>query len=291
MADLSRFQAISLTDDDATSSEEVQQKKWNDAARLILKSALTLRLRRINADRNYEPWINLKTFVSTPPTAHLDLNLDWLKIVYEKERLPTSQEWEHILLPALLDVKQSISERVPSRRIHLFVQSILPVAIMIGFVFRESARITLLLEGQKETWSSKTPPAEKDPLHTKWIDTQQEGNQGEAVVEVATTRSTSQAATNAVMTLGLNPGHHIRLELPELSRESVRDAAHAQAIAQQVGRICQELCDKRRVAQIHLFVATPVELAVFIGQQLNALCPITLYEHSQGSYKPVGTLA
>jgi hypothetical protein len=251
---------------------------------------MTLRLRRIKADSGYEPWISLKTFFFKPHTVCLDLDLNWLELIREKERLSTLQEWEQILLPALLDVKRVISEKIPSRRVHVFVQSILPVAIALGFAFLESARFTLLLErSQKgETWSTDEQPLEKELLQCEF-NYHDQGDAQTAVVEVATTRSIKQAVKEALPILGLTPGYHVQLELPELSRESVKDAAHALAIARQVGSVCQRLCDRQRVARIHLFAAIPAELAVLIGHQLNALCPITLYEFDR-IYRLVGTI-
>jgi hypothetical protein len=289
LAGLSNFNGIVLADDGTSITWEEQNDRRNQAARRILQAALALRLRYINADHSYEPWLCLKTFFFKPPTANLDLDLDWLKIVSEKDRLPMPQEWEQILLPALLDVKQIISEKIFSRRIHLFAKSILPIAIALGFVFRESARLTLLLEGQKEIWSTEAQPSEKEPLHSEF-NYHDQGDPQVAVVEVTTSRSIKQSVADALPILGLTPGPHIQLELPELSRDAVRNAAHAQAIAQQVGRICQDLCDHHRVTHIHLFVAIPVELAVLIGHQLNALCPITLYEFHKRTYQPIGTI-
>jgi hypothetical protein len=151
--------------------------------------------------------------------------------------------------------------------------------------------MTLLLEGQKETWSTEARPSEKDPLHREWIFSDQ-GDPKVAVIEVATSRSTKQGVAATLPGIGLTPGYHIRLTSAEFSRESVSDAAHARAIAQQVGRVCQELCDERGVRHLHLFVAIPVELAVLIGHQLNALCPVTLYEfkNDEGVYTSIGTL-
>jgi hypothetical protein len=347
--DLTRFWRIN---EPTSTTWEEQNKKRNDVARRILQSVFAFRLRRINADRSYEPSLFLRTFASAPPTTSLDLSLDWLKLVYEKEKIPTPQDWEEILWPALLDVKHTISEMIASHRVHLFVKSILPVAIALGFVFRETTRMTLLLEGQKETWSTEACPSEKEPLRKEWIYNDQEDQEevevvkekdavvievekvvamedeedavavkkeedavvieGEkavamddeedsvafdeeedavvkvAVVEVAMSRSTKQSVVEALSAMNLLPIYHIRLEAPEFSRESVRDAAHAQ----QVGRVCQELCDERGVRHLHLFVAIPVELAVLIGHQLNALCPITLYEFKSDkrAYIPFCTL-
>ena len=291
LENLSRFRRIELINDKAMKvTEEEQHTKRNEAAKCILRATLSQHLRRVNADHNYELSLALKTFASQPSVPRLDLDLDWLKLVNEKKRLATIQEWEQILLPALLDVKQSINEIVFSRRIHLFVTSILPIAIALGFTFRESARITLLLEGQSETWSTNVSPSEKDPLLREWISYDQ-GDQKIAVVEVTTTkRSISQAVEENLLASGLTPGYHIRLESSDLIGKTVRDAAHAQAIAQQVGRVCQDLCDQRRVKHIHLFVSTPVELAVLIGHQFNALSPITLYEYTNNMYIPIGTI-
>lgn len=292
LTDLSSFNGLSLTEDGtAPLTREERNKKRNEAARRILQAAFALRLRRINADKSYEPSLYLRTFVVAPPAVPLDLSLDWLKLMYEKEQTSTLQDWDEILWPALLDVKHTISEKIASRRLHLYVKSILPVAIALGFVFRETTRTTLLLEGQKETWSSATRSAEKEPLRKEWGYDEQ-GDPEMAVVEVATTRFTRTAVAKTLPLIGVRPTYHIQLESPEFSREFVRDGAHAQAIAQQVGQVCQNLCDERGVMHLHLFVAIPVELAVLIGHQLNALCPITVYEfkNDERIYKPVGTL-
>lgn len=287
---LSRFNAILFFDDPTASiTEEIQRAKWNDAANRILRAALAQRLRHIKAGHNYEPPICLKTFDWTPPKTHLDLDLDWSPLIQGKKRLSTQQEWEHIFFPALLAVKQSISEQVRSHRLHVFIKSILPVAIALGFAFRKSAGITLLLEGKEEIWSTDTLPSKRDSLSREWLNIDQEDRQV-AVVEVGTSRSIKQSVAGALPMLGLTPGYHVRLESPRPSDTSVKNAAHAHAIAKRVKSICQELCDKHGVTHIHLFVAVPVQLAVLIGQQLNALCPITLYEYSQGAYTPVGLL-
>jgi hypothetical protein len=291
LTDVSGFNGLLLSGNGVVLTPEEENKMRNEAARRILQAAFALRLRRSNANRAYEPTLFLRTFEVGSRAVSLDLTLDWLNLIYEKVQLSTTQEWDEILWPALLDVKHTISKEVLSHRIHLHVKGILPVAIALGFVFREATRITLLLEGQQETWSTETHPSEKEPLPREWIFNEQ-GEKHTAVIEVATTRSTKQGVDTTLPKIGLTPEYHIRFTSSEFSRESVRDAAHARAIARQVGQVCQNLCDEREVTHMHLFVAIPVELAVLIGHQLNALCPITVYEFntSERVYKPVATL-
>jgi hypothetical protein len=76
LADLTRFNGISLSDGAASITVEEQNKRRNEAARRILQAAPVLRLRRIKADRSYEAWVSLKTFVGQPPATCLDLGLD-----------------------------------------------------------------------------------------------------------------------------------------------------------------------------------------------------------------------
>ena len=63
-------------------------------------------------------------------------------------------------------------------------------------------------------------------------------------------------------------------------------------MAQQIGKELRSLCDNKGISHLHLFAALPVEMAVMVGHQLNALCAVTLYHHrsSDKHYVPVCTL-
>ncbi|GCE14561.1 SAVED domain-containing protein [Tengunoibacter tsumagoiensis] len=292
LGDVSDFNGLSLTEDGAVAPMEAEQNvRRNKAARRILKAALVLRLRRVQADYSYEPTLCLMTFPYMPVTTSLDLRLDWTPVIDGKERTCTPQEWNDILWPALQDVKRCLSETVHSHRLHLFIKSIFPVALALGFVLRATTGMTLILHGQQETWSTQARPTETEPFLTEWHCTKN-GDQRRAVIEVTSGRSIKQSVAQAITDFDLQPAYHIRLVSPDLSRESIRDASHARSVAWQIAQVCQKLCDEHGVRQIHLFVVIPVELAVLVGQQLNALCPITLYEFNstEGAYTPIGIL-
>ncbi len=288
LPDLSEFNGFLLPGgEDMVSGEQVP----GEIARRVLKAALTLRLRRVRAGRDYEPWLCVKTFAYEPPTGSLDLDVNWTALIPEKDRPPTPEEWEQLLRPALLDVKQAISDTVPSRRVHVSVQSILPVAIALGFTFPESAHFTLFLEGRHGTWSTAEKPRRTAPLRCVSAPNS-DGDPRVAVVELAISRATGRAVAEALPLLDLAPGQHLRFELAKgSSQESVKDAAHALAMARQIGQACRELCDQQGITLIHLFAALPAALGVLVGHYLSALCPITLYEfHQARGYQPVGTL-
>lgn len=290
LPDLTRFptyQHLEVSDEQA---RMVASEEWNGVAREVLKAALRQRLQRVGADGDYEPALALHTWEYTPPTSSLDLDLDWTSLIPQKERLPSPEEWETLLLPALRDVKQSLSALTASRRLRLFVQCILPVAIACGFTFPQSSQLTLSITDQYGSWSNEGQPSKALPLRNSSV-THNESSPHVAVVELAISRSTEQGVAQALPVLALTPGHHLRLEpLKGPGRESIKDNAHAVAMARQIGQICQELVDRQGVQHIHLFPALTASLGVLVGQHLNALCPITVYEFSQGTYKPSGTL-
>jgi len=290
LPDLTRFPALRQIDIPADQTAVVRGHEFRDIARTLLKVALTQRLRRVAAERAYEPCLCLHTWDYQPPTPSLDLDLNWIDLIPEKHRLPTPEEWEQLLLPALQDVKQTISARVSSRRLHLFVQSILPVAIALGLTFPQSSSFTLSITDQYGSWSTEGNYPKTSPLRSIPV-THSHSDPKIAVVELAISRQTERGVADALASLGFAPGHHLRLEpLKGPARDSIKDNAHALAMAHQIDQVCHDLCDQQGVEHIHLFAALTASLAVLIGYRLNALCPLTLYEFSEEAYKPAVTM-
>lgn len=289
---LTDFNGVSLPDSSISGT-----KPFNDAlaavAERTLRATFELRLRRVGADRNYEPCICFKTFAYEPPTPSLDLDLDWTGLFKSKDEVPTVEVWEEVLFPALQDVKHVLSEKAPSRKLHVFMQAILPAAFAFGFHFPASAHLRLLLEDDDHgTWSTAGTTSDPLPLHL--VTYKDNGTADVAIVELALSRATAPGLAQSLPSLALSFKHHIRLEPlggPD-HLTAVKDAAHALAMAHQIGRELRTLCDSRGVSHIHLFAALPDDLAVMVGHQLNALCAITLYHYilSKKRYIPVCTL-
>lgn len=289
--DISGFNGIPLPEDLAQFREIEAGEIFGSIARDLLKSALTVRLRRVGADRTYEPTLCLHNFAYTPPTDSLDLDLNWYDLFPDKNRIPTTEEWEQILLPALLDVKQVMSEQVPGPCLHLFIKSILPLALALGFVFPQSSYPTLSVTDPYGTWSSKGKVTKNTPLQSTSI-AHDNGDPGIAVLELAITRAIELDTGKAIAALNIQPGHHLHLEPPNgPSNDSIKTSAQALAIARQVRQVCNDLCDRQGVRHIHLFIASPASLCVLIGHYLSAHCSISVYEHTFGvGYQRVGEL-
>jgi hypothetical protein len=276
---LTEFNAVLLPE--RAAGEEMFDRQFRLIAKRILEATLNQRLRRVGADRDrrYEPCLYLHTYTYEPPSDSLDLDLDWTGQFPSKDELPAEKEWDEILLPALDDVKHVLSTRIPSRRLHMFVQAHLPAAFALGFVFPASAHFTFLLEGRHGTWSTEGAASTSEPLH--YLSFKSSGDVHVAVMEIAIARDTAQAVTQNLPSLGLSYKQRIRFDIPGGTDyiSGVKDAAHALAMSHQVGREFRRLFDKEDVTDVHLFAAVPAALAVMIGHQINAMGAITLYHY------------
>lgn len=260
----------------------------------ILKTMLRVRLRQMEAINDHELRICLRTFEDRPTTLcpDLDLDLNWHDPLLGKDRFLLPTEWQGMLFPALFDVKRVLSELSISHQLHISLQSIIPVAFALGHTFRGTTSFTLLpwnKETEKE-WSSAGPISISDPLRCT-LDTNEGGDPHVVIVEIAISRSTAPAVSENLPHLGLSYKRHLQyepLEGPHY-RTAVKNASHALAMAHQIGTEFRKLYGEG-ITQIHLFAALPVALAVLIGHQFNAICPVSVYEYDAGIYKLACTL-
>jgi len=274
---LAGFDATQLPTSSTSEAEKELKEKLRSIADRVLKATLTLRLRRAKADRTYEPSIVLRTFKDIPPVSTLDLDLNWWDLFQGRDRLPPSEEWQTIVFPALQDVKNALGELSVSRNLHISLQAILPTAIALGYFFPVPARYTLLLEREDGTWSTSGEVDTVSPLQCFHYDN--DGDEQVAVVEIAIAQPISRDVTNYLSASHLSYHRHISFQLPDGADhiKGVKDGSHALAMAQQIGRELRILRSKG-VKHIHLFVNIPAALAVMLGHQFNALCPISLYQ-------------
>lgn len=274
---LTDFNTERLPDSSTAEADKTLKEKLRSVADRVLKATLLLRLRRAKADRTYEPSLVLRTFKDIPPTPSLDLDLNWWDLFHDRDRLPPAEEWQDILFPALQDVKNALGEQPISRKLHMSLQAILPAAFALGYAFPAPARYTLLLETRDGAWSSAETADTSSPFHR--VSYNGGGDKQIAVVEISIAQSTSRAATDYLSESHLSYDQHISYSLPDGPDhiKGVKDAADALAMAQQIGKDLR-LLHSQGVMHIHLFAAIPAALAVLLGHQFNALCPISLYQ-------------
>ena len=287
LQDLTEFNAIPFpTGVDGTWDESVHIR-LREIAQRVLHAVLQQRIQRVNAgSHTYEPSLCLHTFHYGAPTDDLDLDLNWTEFFNDgaKTRWPPQQEWQDTLLPALYDVKDTLSVLPHSRSIHTEVHASLPVAFALGFVLSQNARFTLVLKHKQGQWrSDELASRENEPLTTRLFE-MEDGDKRIAVVELSVSRRITASVDAQLASLGVIPGYHLQLEVKgNPDTDAVRDGAHASAIARQFGRELRRLYDVRNVRHVHLFFAAPVELATLLGHYLNATGTLYVYQFVNNS--------
>jgi len=220
-------------------------------------------------------------------SSRLDLDMDWSPFLCD--RAATAEGWNTILLPSLNEVKDVLSGLSLSRKLHLAVQARLSASVALGYVFRASTGFSLAVESRGVVYSTTEAIPERAPL--EMAHEARSGDPGVAMVEVSISRDVSTPVAEYVTSRRPAFSTSLRFRPPGgPSKEAVRDAGHALAIARQVGRAIQRLNDRRQGDEVHLFVAAPAPVAVLLEHQLNACGRIHLYQRMDGVYTPACTL-
>jgi hypothetical protein len=225
-----------------------------------------------------------------PPTDDRPaLQLDWHEMF--SGRTATTGAWETELLPALRSVHREIGRCAAGRRIVVHGHPTLAAAFAFGRAFPAVSGMSVAWEqigtdGSRCLWSLAEPRQASGfivPVHG--VDPDGEGLA--VLVSVMHDASLAYGATAGLppmrAAVEVDPANGGRRG--QLSPSGAVDLANE--IADAVRRARAEF---QGIRTIHLFLACPVGLAVMIGQLLNAVGPITVYEHDDkdavGHYRP-----
>ena len=241
-----------------------------------------------------EPWRVGVWVRREPPADHrCALHLAWHENF--KGRHAARGAWEAELLPALRSIHDGLSRVGVDRGLVFEGYPTLSTAVALGRTFPAVAGINVKWEqvspsGGRSLWSLG---ADSEPsgyaVTTQGSDP---GGDGLAVVvsvaqeaTVAYRATTGLAAMRATIEVAPAAGTHGH----QLTEGGACDLA--QTIARAVRNAKTAYLGVR---EVHLFLACPVGLAMMIGQLLNAVGPITVYEHvdddAVGHYEPEVTI-
>jgi hypothetical protein len=242
-------------------------------AQRTLRSALAVRVARGGAGE--EITICMRTFPYTPPVHALHLDLDWVSAFSQPELPP--ETWHEELLPALRDVAAALAEKVCPNTVEAWVKARLPAALALGYTFPARGGVRLRLRSETENGvNASGSEANHNPLTV--IPTPLSRDSTAAIVELAVSREVTPAVTKWRAHTNFLPRWRIRFEPPNgPSRAALTSRKQAQQWAWQIGDRLRWLWDKEGVDDIHLFLASPVEFAVLVGQQLRDRHPVHIY--------------
>jgi hypothetical protein len=247
--------------------------------RRTLNAALALRLQRDTAEQQALV-VCLRTFPYTPPSPPLHLDLDWIAAYASG---PSLEEWQGQLLPALKDVADALAHQTRGGVVEAWLKARLPAAIALGYAFPAKGSVALRLRNDEGLWSCSGPSETAEDLLV--TSTRINPRQTSAIVEVAASRETTPGVTHWRKATKYRPGWRVVCTpLTGPSRNAITTDKQARAWARRIGDEVRRLWDAEGIDEIHLFIASPVEFAVMVGQQVRDRHRVHVYfgDNDQG---------
>ena len=267
----------------------------SEDAAAVARRVLARRLRAI--DSALAPGEALRLGISCrggyPAPPGLALDLDWTSRFEGRRASPGA--WADILSPAIQDVANAIAEQCPARPIEAWGLPTISAAAMVGAAFAAPRGLEL-------TWMQRMPPDCPDSVQPWSI---RGGRTRSRLTTTDYARSTSSTGLAVLVSVAadVEPAFAASTRSMEGFRAQVSVAVasglpHTIASADEARATADEIIAAIRVARgryrpietVHMFMAVPVGLALMIGQLLNTLGPVQLYEHCEadatGVYEP-----
>lgn len=206
--------------------------------------------------------------------------LDWTP--YFSPQPPSPDIWQNMLLPELSRLRDQLKRGYTSPiTIALRAKARLSAAYAFGYVFRATAGFRLHIQqrtirNQTVWWGSDEPLVESALLQIKSVSMSTESTD----ISIEVSIGNLDVGVDAEVYI---EQHQLsvreRLQISQLNGpQSVKDGAHALAIARQIRSSIIAVRNRAQTRTVHLFGAMPVALAVLLGAQLNACGPIQCYE-------------
>lgn len=218
------------------------------------------------------------------------------------------EAWSEVVVPRLQRRLRAYASKRQPVVLNMALHASLAFATGYFLATKSGTRVSVVQRGR--SGSPTFDPSDAIPSGAgEWIETLDEidPKTADLAVAVAVTWPVEAGLRN-YLGLGEDPpgkgapriGRILSMVLPEdpkskdpkPGQKSVRGGGHAEKVATDLANRIQELRSQRRGGALHLFVAAPNALLVFLGRLSHVFKPIHLYEYdeSQSTYVPSFTL-
>ena len=212
--------------------------------------------------------------------------LDWTgHFNRDERRIASPEEWSRDLLPALRKVRDGLAGMSGGKYVDLRGKLPLTAALAVGSVLSEVAGFKLRVEqptgGETLLWRSDAQPS------CATLDVKYEDGQSAEDLLIGVSVSGSGLADLKALREAKGFGAVAYAEPASGTGSSaVTSAADAIALARAGKDLLRLMRTKYDAKRVHLVLYVPSSLAVFLGQQLNAVGSVVTYERSaDGRYQ------
>ncbi len=203
------------------------------------------------------------------------LVFDWNEYFdFDKQRYPSIQDWNEILLPQLKDTLNQIKQFRKARTVRMQKHAI-SSALAFGSVFSAVAGFEIEIEHNGEIWYTSARSSDITTDYDCYVDSNINPESKHLVVSIGIMKDI--AANVEPFLYGANLQQASRLHI--VSQQPIVSSEQANEMVNNLKRTITDTIQALRAhSTIHLFYAGPVHFAAFLGHRLNATAPVQCYE-------------
>lgn len=223
-------------------------------------------------------WSTYQPSVEDEPA---DFQLPWSDYYQKPSTFPSLEEWKESLEPELRKLKQKIADSFPSQLVEF--RSTLPLAPMVavGHLFSKAGHYKLKIKQGEEIWKSEGVAPSSKSFEAKTI---QDRAGSDLLIGFSVTGDAWPAMEKLLETSSIAFDSVVHARLSKLGSTAINNS-DAVALATQAKDLIRDYKQRYSAICIHLVVFCPVAYALFLGQFLNGLGDIVVYEYKDGSYQ------
>lgn len=276
VSELENIQGKFLEADKETAEWDVDAEKLEENVSKTLKGIIPI--------NPYNITLGITTFDDVSFYGTVDIMVSFTKNLKSLTYQNSFQEAAIILKK----IKTLIQPPKYSKELFIYLQSRLPYAFLVGWVFRKVTGYSLKIISSEQIWTTDNLPLVFTHLQDKPPKIMRFESE-ELVFVVSVSRDIEKQVEDYVSNWEIAPKAVISSRYLTSARVS---PALAMSMAIEITQKIKSFKDSWGVKQIHLFMAVPVGLAVLIGYNLNSICPISIYfmDNSSLEFQIGGTL-
>jgi hypothetical protein len=276
---------------DSLIREGIDTAEASRIAVLLLGRRLSKLCDRLGSDQPVRLLLNAHAEAGEGFVRGFGIQLNWSR--HFTHRFASAEVWATVLLPALVNVLQTVRATAPGCSIVAEGYATLAACLALGRTFREVTGISLSWKqvpggavwSLTETEVDSGFVAKLRHLHVESTDLAVFVS---AVADVEAAVAATHNLPNFRAIVCVQPADGS-------TRSELSEPGHATHLARLIARAIRDARKElRTIERIHLFFAGPAGLAVLLGQLLNAFGPIQTYEHEQlggvGCYRAAALL-
>lgn len=241
----------------------------------ITRKDLETKLRDKIPSHQQQPFRSILIYTAIAPEdnpKYPGIRFDWTPFSGGETRvLALAQQWNQLLIE-LQDTRSWIENYRNTKRIRLAGNRRLVACLVIGSVFSAVRGYVIEMEYREQIWATDAHSTHETPPYP--LNYQIVGETGTClVVSVGICRDIIPEVESNLEKHGLAsmPQLHIRGELPITSPQQANIAVV------NIKKLIVKNLVRTGGKKIHLFVAGPAHLALFLGHRLDATAPVTCY--------------